>query len=525
MATTPGSYQGASTSGQAATSSTPAYQYDAAADAKIVPGSKGKPVQVGGFGGNDGPSITGLAQSLGIKSLADTDLESEIIKALAEKYGVPLETPGSIDVKKVGTRVTRKGGNLRGGGPSGRTSDEPGVITSEGSIDEPTSTPPGKNPKALAEIAKKVGAKGNTLQDIAAAVEGGGGGGTQPVSIDIPGGQTVGQERTNFYNQLTKNPKGKNVQAIVSGLEQAGYLSTDINGAAPNTHDITHAFNQALTDATNNNVDPATQIQNKIAEVATPAAGQSTSEAAAYVQGIADEFGVNLSPQDITAITNKYDTSQGGVSNEADQIKADIVSRFDPSTVATAGGVAGLVYQGIKTEAQALQIPISDAAIGGLVKSGLAGASVASILQDKDMIVAQAEETLKEQAKGLYPTLAAQIDAGYKVTDITQPYNQIAAQYLGVDPNSIQTNDPSGKWSKFLQGGKDEKTGAPTMMTMDQWKKTIMQDPSYGFQKTQGAQDMAGQFAASIVNAFGAANSGAGTTFSQYTGTPGSANT
>ena len=521
MATTPGSYQGASTTGAAAaTSSTPAYTYDPSTDAKLVPGSKA-PVQVAGFGSaptsNGTPSMNALAASLGIHNLTDNSNQSaaeQLIQALAEKYHVVYQTPGSTDVKKEPTGA---------GGSPGRA----GVGGKPGERTEVTSTAPGKNPKVLAEIAKKVGAKGDSLDDIAKAVVSSGTGGIQgtPVTFTTPQGQTIGQLRTAFYNDYTKNPKDANVQKIVTGLEQAGYLPSDVNGAAPNVHDITHAYNQALTDAVTNTVDPGTQITNKIAETATPAAGQTTSEADAYVQGIADEFGVNLSAQDITAITNKYASAQGGVTNEADQIKADIVSRFDPSTVATAGGVAGMVYQGIKQEALALQIPISDAAIGGIVKSGLSGASVATILQDKDMIIAQATETLKQQAASLYPTLAPQIEAGYKVTDITQPYNQIAAQYLGVDPNSIQTNDPSGKWSKFLQGGTDPKTGAPTMMTMDQWKKTIMQDPSYGFQHTQGAQNMAGQFAASIINAFGAANSGAGTTFSQYNATPGSANT
>ena len=445
----------------------------------------------------------------------------------------------------VGSAIKRAPGVFEGGLQSGVTG-QPGAgqpqgkgkgkepkgkggkndLLEPGNLDQQLTGPvPTDKTKAIAAIAKKFGAKGTDLASVAQALNVTPAGANSSAVFFTTPGQTIGQERTNFYNNLTKNPNDKNVKAIVSGLEQAGYLPSDINGSTPNTHDITHAFNQALTDAVNNNVDPSTQINNKIAEVATPKAGQSTSEAAAYVQGIADEFGVNLTPEEVTAITNKYASSQGGVSSETDQIKADVVSRFDPNSVATAGGVAGLVYQGIKTEAMDLQIPISDAAIGGMVKSGLQGASVPSILQDKDMIIAQATEQLKNQAAGLYPTLAPQIQAGYKVTDITQPYNQIAAQYLGVDPNSIQTNDPSGKWSKFLQGRTDPKTGAPTMMTMDQWKKTVMQDPQYGFAKTQGAQDMAGQFASSIINAFGAANSGAGTTFSQYTGTPGSANT
>ena len=70
----------------------------------------------------------------------------------------------------------------------------------------------------LSEIAKKVGAKGNTIDAIAKAVTSGGGTWDPAVFATTPG-QTIGQERTAFYNKLVANPKDKNVQAIVSGLD------------------------------------------------------------------------------------------------------------------------------------------------------------------------------------------------------------------------------------------------------------------------------------------------------------------
>ena len=44
------------------------------------------------------------------------------------------------------------------------------------------------------------------------------------------------------------------------------------------------------------------------------------------------------------------------------------------------------------------------------------------------------------------------------------------------------------------------------MMTLDQWKTYLMQNPQYGFQNTQGAKDMAEQLSSAILNEFGRVN-------------------
>ena len=64
------------------------------------------------------------------------------------------------------------------------------------------------------------------------------------------------------------------------------------------------------------------------------------------------------------------------------------------------------------------------------------------------------------------------------------------------------------------------------MQTMDQWKKTLMQDPQYGFQNTTGAKNMASQFTSALLNEFGkVATQSTTTPFSGYSNSPGSANT
>lgn len=229
---TSGGYKGSSGSGAAAVSSTPAYTYDQTADSQIVPGLHG-PSSVGGFGTSStmpaNAAIVALAKELGINGESSTsgDVTTQVIAALAQKYGVRVDEPGSIGSKKISGG--RGGSGSRAGGVGGQVSET-----------EISSTPPGANPKVLAEIAKKVGAKGDSLGDIANAISGKGGvSDSTAAAFRLGANQTVGQARTAFYNSLTANPNDPHVKAIVAGLEQAGYLASDINGSNPNTHDIT----------------------------------------------------------------------------------------------------------------------------------------------------------------------------------------------------------------------------------------------------------------------------------------------
>ena len=141
-------------------------------------------------------------------------------------------------------------------------------------------------------------------------------------------------------------------------------------------------------------------------------------------------------------------------------------------------------------------------------------------------VTAQATQAFQQQAAGLYPSLAPQILAGQKVSTLVAPYNNITADVTGVsaaslaDPGSAP-GGPTGKYYSFLQGAKDPKTGAPVQQTMDEWRKTLMQNPSYGFQNTQGAKDLASQFSAALLNFFGRTNTMGGTSqpFNNYGGT------
>ena len=111
-----------------------------------------------------------------------------------------------------------------------------------------------------------------------------------------------------------------------------------------------------------------------------------------------------------------------------------------------------------------------------------------SIAEDMTPAKASAfEDYLKTTAKGLYPTLAPQIDAGIKTAYLLDPYRQVGKQMLGEDFEPNFMTDP--KASAALSGGRDPKTGRPVPMSLDEWKGHIQSHPGFGWDKTPAAQE------------------------------------
>ena len=390
-----------------------------------------------------------------------------------------------------------------------------------------------RNSKVVADIAKKLGADGNDFTAIATKL-----------GVDLAGqsalntgtqqgdnGQTV---YTAFQKKVSTDPNYK--AGWVAALEKANLLDASQNNGNPDNAHIGAAFQQLMQKSVTDGV----PVQDNVVKLGdAPQVGpdgkpiqQTSSELEAFVQGTAEKFGIHLTANQITTISNQYksDASSNGGSGIADEIKNSVVQYFNPNDPLNPPGAANDMYVKIQAAGLKYGIPMSAQDIAGWVKTGItnsAGDSY-SIAQAATNVTAAAEQHFQQLAMGLYPTLAAQIGSGQDVATLIQPYNNITAQYTGKDPAALANAgiDPTGPNYKFLQGGTDAKTGAPTMMTMDAWKKTLMTDPTYGFQNTTGAHDMASQFTSALLNAFGKVKTeGTPGGFSGYSNNPGSANT
>jgi hypothetical protein len=111
-------------------------------------------------------------------------------------------------------------------------------------------------------------------------------------------------------------------------------------------------------------------------------------------------------------------------------------------------------------------------------------------------------EHAAEVARGLFPTLAPQIDRGQTVANLLDPYVQTAKAVLGPD---TEPNWGDPKWTKALDGGLDPQTQRPTILPLSAWRTYLQTEPAFGFDKSGAANDRAQGFEAAMHNAFGGA--------------------
>lgn len=102
-------------------------------------------------------------------------------------------------------------------------------------------------------------------------------------------------------------------------------------------------------------------------------------------------------------------------------------------------------------------------------------------------------------AKSMYqnPELHQALDAGISTRQYADPFVNIAAQDLAINPANVSLSDP--KWNRMLQVNPD--TGAP--MTLYDWQKVIRNSPEYGFDNSPVAIQAAAELETQILKSFG----------------------
>jgi hypothetical protein len=109
---------------------------------------------------------------------------------------------------------------------------------------------------------------------------------------------------------------------------------------------------------------------------------------------------------------------------------------------------------------------------------------VARKVRGQGLTIDGAKQHFANLAKASYQHLAPQIDAGFTVRDIAEPYLQTAGQLLEMSPDSMVLSDP--RWSRAL----NERTsdGKTQLMSLGDWQKTLMSDAQYGWDRTSNAK-------------------------------------
>lgn len=261
-------------------------------------------------------------------------------------------------------------------------------------------------------------------------------------------------------------------------------------------------------------------VRNWIAEVETdPAQAQSDMQAqesslratltgmgVAYTQSqlmtlAQQSLAMGWTPQQV-----KDQITQGLTANADGTFTWNYGAQVGPTSGSTFGTLQASVNS-INAEAAKYLVPISPSTAQAFAKS----------LADGTMDTAGVDAYLQAQASSLYPSIAGAIKAGITPADYVTPYKEVAAQLLGVDPNSIDMTQQ--KYSRALSTPGEG--GVPTAMSLYDWQQLLMQDPQYGYKNSVNAKDRASSIAQGLAEMFGRAPAGpAGSTAFTSAGAP-----
>lgn len=115
-----------------------------------------------------------------------------------------------------------------------------------------------------------------------------------------------------------------------------------------------------------------------------------------------------------------------------------------------------------------------------------------------EMSEQQITDNFRNLAKTLYPSLTNQLDSGMTVMDIAQPYQNIAAQILEVDPTTIDISKPKyGKLFDFTP----QPNGQARMMSQTEWTKYVRSLPEW--KKTDNYRQAYSSMATNLARVFG----------------------
>jgi hypothetical protein len=211
----------------------------------------------------------------------------------------------------------------------------------------------------------------------------------------------------------------------------------------------------------------------------------------ADVQAYATSIGVSLTDSQATGIATQSATFQWNTS----QMQAAVKGMYQaPAAGGTNVGGAADIQSAIQTTAgNYLQTANTDAInwwVGNAVKAGDSAQQASEIYG----------QYLANQTKQLYPWMSTAIDQGLTPKDYLSPYTTMAANTLGVSPDSVNWSDP--KWTAALLQT-NPTTGLQVPVNTDQFNKNLMQNPTFGYSKTQNAINQAYTVSKQLEQTFG----------------------
>jgi hypothetical protein len=211
------------------------------------------------------------------------------------------------------------------------------------------------------------------------------------------------------------------------------------------------------------------------------------------VNSYANEMGVTLGQ----GVANHIATAmeQAGVSSaDAAKIARTYIGQmYNYNAGDTQTGFAAAAKQAIQDTFGQYGVSPSDSTMGSIMKSVM-GSGADTVYSITDMANALGEQQAKQAASALFPAAAQAINEGQRVTDIMQPYFQVAHDMLGVDAQAQFAKNPS-LYGFALSG--------QSPMSMQDFAYTLANDPKYDYQHSPAARQNAASAVMGIRNLLG----------------------
>lgn len=209
------------------------------------------------------------------------------------------------------------------------------------------------------------------------------------------------------------------------------------------------------------------------------------------VRNVAQTGGYTLSDNQVkflAASSLKGDWDEATIDREVNKaIAAGAQPGAKPGTTTLQTGADAA---GIRSTARAYGVALNDSQVDSYVQGVLNGQYSAQQIKD----------LFRNQAKSLYPSVAAQLDSG-TLDDAVSSYKNIAAQVLEIDGSAIDFTDPE-KFGKLLTY-QDPKSGEARLMNATEWTGYLRRLPEW--QKTKTASKTYDDLINSVEKIFGKA--------------------
>jgi hypothetical protein len=149
---------------------------------------------------------------------------------------------------------------------------------------------------------------------------------------------------------------------------------------------------------------------------------------------------------------------------------------------------SGIIGRSLKNIAREYALPFSDESLDKWVGR----------IANNEYLIEDFQNYARRNAVGMFPSLAADLERGLTVETLVDPFREMAARTLEINPANIDFSD--AKWNAALNFGDDK---GRRMMTLGEWGQYLRETPEYGYEYTSQAQTRAYQVVDTLGKVFG----------------------